>query len=266
MDQKSTLPPLLPPPPPLQQQQQQPALQPKTKGRMRGTTISKPIVYGNVTYALPQLRGKSTHVWGCYVRGLNNEDLSPLIKHVEFLLHPTFERPKRVVESPGPFAISEYGWGEFTVIITLHFVDEIQERPLQLSHSLALYDAEHPPTSPDVVESRPLPYTREQFLKPIVVERYDEIVFRDPTEELHARLTAPPQTATSVQPRGELAELLAPVFNPRKSSTFSDETDLKRIRAASAVVSSKLQELNARFAELESAEVALKEELSKQQK
>lgn len=33
----------------------------------------------------------NTHKWICYVRGVNNEDLSYLISKVEFVLHSTFE-------------------------------------------------------------------------------------------------------------------------------------------------------------------------------
>ena len=36
-----------------------------------------------------------THKWICYVRGLQNEDLSYLIEKVEFVLHSSFENPVR---------------------------------------------------------------------------------------------------------------------------------------------------------------------------
>ncbi|GBB84427.1 hypothetical protein RclHR1_01100019 [Rhizophagus clarus] len=45
------------------------------------------------------------------------------VERVEYTLHPTFEPPERVVRKP-PFTLSEKGWGEFDMKITLSFTDK----------------------------------------------------------------------------------------------------------------------------------------------
>lgn len=37
----------------------------------------------------------------------------------------------RVVETP-PFELSESGWGEFEIAITLHFHNDVSDKPLHL--------------------------------------------------------------------------------------------------------------------------------------
>jgi len=66
-----------------------------------------------------------------YVRGASNEDLGVVIKRVVFQLHPSFNNPTRVVESP-PFELSESGWGEFEIAITLYFHSDVCEKQLDL--------------------------------------------------------------------------------------------------------------------------------------
>jgi YEATS domain-containing protein 4 len=64
--------------------------------RLKGTTVSKKIVFGSVAFALGKKgeEGKS-HKWCCYIRGYENEDISYYIKKVVFNLHPSFPNPKR---------------------------------------------------------------------------------------------------------------------------------------------------------------------------
>ncbi|KAG9287820.1 hypothetical protein G9A89_017415 [Geosiphon pyriformis] len=45
------------------------------------------------------------------------------VEKVEYHLHPTFEKPIRVVKKP-PFTLTEQGWGEFDMRIVLHFIDK----------------------------------------------------------------------------------------------------------------------------------------------
>lgn len=72
-----------------------------------------------------------SHKWTVYVRGATNEDLSGVIKRVVFQLHPSFENPVRYVDSP-PFELSECGWGEFEIAISLHFHSDACDRKLDL--------------------------------------------------------------------------------------------------------------------------------------
>lgn len=65
------------------------------------------------------------------MRSSTNEDLGVVIKRAVFQLHSSFNNPTRVVEGP-PFELSESGWGEFEIVITLHFHSDITEKPLHL--------------------------------------------------------------------------------------------------------------------------------------
>jgi len=72
-----------------------------------------------------------------------------------------------------PFEFTEYGWGEFEIVITIHFLDP-SERPVELYHPLKLY--------PDGNTANPS--TKEQ----VISEHYDEIVFNQPKEEFYHKL------------------------------------------------------------------------------
>lgn len=72
-----------------------------------------------------------SHKWTVYVRGATNEDLGVVIKRVVFQLHPSFNNPVRVVEAP-PFELSECGWGEFEIGISLFFQSDVCEKQLDL--------------------------------------------------------------------------------------------------------------------------------------
>ena len=59
-------------------------------------SITKPIIYGSMSFWLgKKAEEKASHKWVCYVRGVNNEDLSYFIKKVVFTLHPSFKIPIR---------------------------------------------------------------------------------------------------------------------------------------------------------------------------
>ena len=73
----------------------------------------------------------NSHKWTVYVRSANNEDLSVIVKRVVFQLHPSFQNPTRVVEQQ-PFELSESGWGEFEIAITLYFHSDVCEKRLDL--------------------------------------------------------------------------------------------------------------------------------------
>lgn len=79
---------------------------------------------------VPRCRSQS-HKWTTYVRSANNEDLSVLIKKVVFQLHPSFANPTRSIEV-APFELSETGWGEFEIGITIYFHPDVSEKPLEL--------------------------------------------------------------------------------------------------------------------------------------
>jgi transcription initiation factor IIF auxiliary subunit len=54
-----------------------------------------PYVYGSLAFSMGKKGDSYTHKWICYVRGVNNEDLSYLIEKVVFTLHSSFTNPVR---------------------------------------------------------------------------------------------------------------------------------------------------------------------------
>ena len=144
--------------------------------------VCKPIVVGSCAWWLGK-RSEETksHEWTVYVRALPpDEDPSAYIKRVVFQLHPTLSPPTRVLDSP-PFEVTEQGWGEFDIHIQIFFHSNTTDKPLDISHMLKLYpDGEGTPLSSS---------------KPVVSERYDEIIFGEPSEDLRNRLA--PQTTPS---------------------------------------------------------------------
>lgn len=72
-----------------------------------------------------------SHKWTIYVRGASNEDLGVIVKRVVFQLHTSFNNPTRIVDAP-PFELSEAGWGEFEIAITLYFHSDVCDKPVNL--------------------------------------------------------------------------------------------------------------------------------------
>ncbi|RVX16755.1 Transcription initiation factor TFIID subunit 14b [Vitis vinifera] len=113
--------------------------------RLKDVEICVPISYGTISFWLGRKASESqSHKWTVYVRGATNEDLGVVIRRAVFQLHPSFNNPMRVVDSP-PFELSESGF-----------------------HHLKLYPED---------ESGP-----QSTKKPVVVESYNEIVFPDPLD------------------------------------------------------------------------------------
>ena len=107
--------------------------------KLKDIEISVPIVYGNVAFWLGKKASEyQSHKWAVYVRGATNEDISVVVKKVVFQLHSSFNSPTRVIEEP-PFEVSESGWGEFEIAMTLHFHSDVCDKPLSLYHHLKLY-------------------------------------------------------------------------------------------------------------------------------
>ncbi|KAJ0468518.1 putative transcription factor YEATS family [Helianthus annuus] len=144
--------------------------------KIKDLEIFVPIAYGTISFWLGKKATETqSHTWTVYVRGATNEDLGVVIKKVVFQLHPSFSNARRVVESP-PFELTERGWGEFEIAISIFFHDDAceKEKQLDLFHPLKLYsEVEHGPLSTK---------------KPVIVESYDEIVFPNPSEKFLARV------------------------------------------------------------------------------
>ncbi|XP_015889644.2 transcription initiation factor TFIID subunit 14b isoform X1 [Ziziphus jujuba] len=156
--------------------------------RLKDAEIAVPIAYGTIAFYLGRKASESqSHKWTVYVRGATNEDLGVVLKRVVFQLHPSFNNPTRVVES-APFELSECGWGEFEIAISLFFHSDICDKQLDLYHHLKLYPED---------ESGP-----QSIKKPVVVETYNEIVFPDPSESFIARVQNHPAVVVPRLPAG----------------------------------------------------------------
>lgn len=156
--------------------------------RIKFVSISVPVLYGNHAVRLsPEKRTAKTpvdhtHEWTVFFKPvLNNIDLTPLIKKVTFKLHETYENPVRSIEKP-PYQVTETGWGEFEIIIKLHFHSGqelgINEKNFQIFHGLKLH-----PFNPQI------PPRENGEVNSVL---YDELVFQEPTERVFEILTQKP--------------------------------------------------------------------------
>ncbi|MCO5548129.1 hypothetical protein L7F22_001587 [Adiantum nelumboides] len=209
--------------------------------RVKDVEISVPIAYGTIAYWLGKKADEyRSHKWTVYVRSISNEDLGSVIKRVIFTLHPSFSNPTRLVES-APFELTEVGWGEFEIGITVVFHGDAAEKPIELYHHLKLYpDDEAGPPS---------------MKKPVVVETYEEIVFSEPSEAFVQRVRSHP----SVIINGSLNELLpalpADIYAEKKRGDtkdhpqvqwflkHSDLDELARLKSARQQVQSQIMKL-----------------------
>ena len=155
-----------------------PPLNPAT-GRYQ-CTIEKPFVYGTAAFWLGKQQSAidaatHSHRWTVFVRGLDNDDLSYLIKHVVFTLHSSFAQPARTITQP-PYEVTETGWGEFAIAIAIHFHHPALQ-PVHTSHLLKLF---------------PPPLVTPTTKKPVMSEVYDELVFVNPTPDVYGVLVSGP--------------------------------------------------------------------------
>ncbi|XP_055598745.1 YEATS domain-containing protein 4 [Uranotaenia lowii] len=153
---------------------------PDSGGRVKGLTIVKPLVYGNVARSFGKKREEDghTHQWTVYVKPYHNEDMSTYVKKIHFKLHESYANPNRVVTKP-PFEVTETGWGEFEIVIKIHFHDPT-ERPVTMYHILKLFQS-------PVLEGEVS--TQLEGKKGLVSEQYEEIVFQEPTQLMQQLLT-----------------------------------------------------------------------------
>ncbi|XP_008791265.2 transcription initiation factor TFIID subunit 14b-like isoform X1 [Phoenix dactylifera] len=160
----------------------------KKTRRLKDVEIGFPIVYGAISFWLGKKASEyNSHKWTVYVRSATNEDLSVIVKSAVFQLHPSFNNPTRVVES-APFELSESGWGEFEIAITLFFHSDVCDKQLNLYHQLKLYPED---------DNGP-----QSTKRPVVVETYDEIVLSEPTEAFFLRVQNHPAAIVPRLPAG----------------------------------------------------------------
>jgi YEATS domain-containing protein 4 len=193
---------------------------------MQIPAISQPFVYGSVAWWLGRKEQSHSHKWTVYVRGLDCEDLSYMLRKVVFNLHSSFNNPKRIV-TQHPFEITEFGWGEFELKIQLYFVDS-DEPPVEVFHHLRLY----PPAG-----------QAPSLKRPVVSEFYDEVVFNRPNEEFAKKLLKPIEDRKPTPP------------HPMKDifADFSEQRDLKIVERALNYVENEARRIEKRIVEIQSS-------------
>ncbi|EMC93820.1 hypothetical protein BAUCODRAFT_211740 [Baudoinia panamericana UAMH 10762] len=151
-----------------------------TSKRIRGVQLRRHFIIGNEAHVLPHPNYPSptpdghTKGWKVYVRPLpNGPDITTWLKKVQFKLHHTYTDASRTIEAPGPFEVSETGYGEFGVEIRLYFAQESGEKAVYREHYLVL--------APYGSEEQKARQERENL---VVAERLETIEFNEPTQVL----------------------------------------------------------------------------------
>jgi len=190
-------------------------------GRVKGVTVVKPIIYGNIAKHFGKKREEDghTHQWTVMLKPYENEDMSSYVKKVSFKLHESYTTSTRVITKP-PYEVTETGWGEFEIVIKIHFQDP-NERPVTIYHQLKLFH-----TDSNVMLGK----------KHLVNEIYDELVFQEPSAMMH-------QCLTNTRPL-----TLAPYkhdidFEEKKKTT------LHKVNAAKTKVRSEITDMSNRLKE-----------------
>ena len=136
---------------------------------------------------------QKTHKWIVYVRGVKNEDISPIVDKVVFLLHHSFDQPQRTVSKP-PFELHEEGWGQFVIGVHIYLRSvAVPTRTSKFLYFTPMLRSSHcvPPTGEPYVkgiENQIPPFTNQPL--PVVTEEYDELVVVRPPDALFLAVKA----------------------------------------------------------------------------
>lgn len=219
---------------------------PPSAARLSNTTACLPIIYGSAAVANKDTTADEyhTHKWTLYLRAHNNEDLSPCIEKVIFNLHPSFAQPVRELTHP-PYQVTETGWGEFEAQLRIVWKDS-SEKPTVLNHGIKLYPPGLSATTPPA-----------QFLsdKPVIAEKFDEVIFTNPHETFHLQLQqvgmVPPIEPEKDTPQGTLLPQVQ----------YSDQDDMSKLVQAQGFLAAELQKVKDRLLkvdkEMEQVDAAL---------
>lgn len=81
-----------------------------------------------------------THDWEVFVRGVESADISHFIDKVVFLLHETFQKPKRVLKEP-PYSVKESGYAGFILPIEIYLKNRDEPKKIKFTYDLCLQQA-----------------------------------------------------------------------------------------------------------------------------
>ncbi|KAJ1650803.1 NuA4 histone H4 acetyltransferase complex and the SWR1 complex subunit [Dispira simplex] len=207
----------------------------KSQQRVKGISIARPIVYGNVAAPLGDERGSQpdhTHKWTISVRGVNNEDISYYVKKVVFKLHETYTQPNR-------------RWGEFEIAIKIYFQNVSGEKPITLFHHLRLHPLEALTPGPTAETNKAL------LNQPVVAYHYDEIVFNEPLENFFHILL-----------ENQSSELVPKTTLSNPYSLQAEQEELAKLEKVNQQVERMIEEYRSRMTTADVQSVQLRQEIS----
>ena len=202
--------------------------------------IYRSIIIGSISEQIKDAKeNEHTHTWCIFLRsafGKAESSLKRYIKAVEFKLHHTYNQSLRVCKSP-PYEVTETGWGEFDVEITIRWNDSTLA-PLVAVHHIKLYKVE---TDPPHLLKLDLLASNDKILEfdadnSVISTQYRELIFD--VDKCN------PDFIKSLQ-QSDLkiyGEVGGPLWIKKKESEF-----LKLLDTASKVVGDDIKELNERM-------------------
>ena len=201
-------------------------------------THTQPIIIGTIAYYLGKKADEyHSHKWTVYVRGPDGEDLTHVLESVTFKLHPSFEESERTLGEP-PFEVTETGWGEFDVGVTLTFREDARAggsggKPMTIETTtpLKLF-----PTAEEIARFGP-----QTTKKPLIKERYEELVFVGCEDGFYKRMAK-----ASSRKKAPASE------HDAAWASFKDKDELKAIYAARKVTEERIEVLKQQLEVLES--------------
>ena len=205
-------------------------------------THTQAIIIGTIAYYLGKKADEyHSHKWTVYVRGPDGEDLTHVLESVTFKLHPSFEESERTLAEP-PFEVTETGWGEFDVGVTLTFREDARAsggsggsggKPMTIETTtpLKLF-----PTAEEIARFGP-----QTTKKPLIKERYEELVFVGCEDGFYKRMAK-----ASSRKKAPASE------HDAAWASFKDKDELKAIYAARKVTEERIEVLKQQLEVLES--------------
>lgn len=191
---------------------------------------TQPLVIGTAAQYLGKKADEyHSHRWTCFVRGPDGEDLSHCVSAVEFALHPSFEEPLRRLTEP-PYEVTETGWGEFDIGVKIEFSADSGAGAVHATTPLKLF-----PSAEEIAK-----YGPQTTKRPVVRERYEEVVFHDCEPGFYKRMKA---HAGKKAPKSE---------HEGTFGTFKEKPELVAIYAAREVTKERIKILSQQLEVLES--------------